>query len=401
MKASVVIGSAYGDEGKGLFTDYLSSQYEKSLVVRFNGGGQAGHTVTTPCGKRHVFGHFTSNSLQEQATAYLSKHFVFNPMVYLKEKAQLLELNKIPQVFVHPESYVTTPFDMIINQLLETKRNQDRHGSCGLGFGETIERCEKEKFTLKMQNLLNLDNLEKQLINIRENYFSIRIKDLGLTTYLKEKNLDSICYSNDFLKAYMNDIETIMKEVTLSEVIPWEKNIVFEGAQGLLLDQDLGYFPHVTRSNTGLKNVIDIIKNTAIKELDVIYATRCYTTRHGAGPLSNALEQKPYEKIHDPTNIPNEYQGTMRFAYLDLSLLEDTIKRDQEKAQIPNNLKVNTYIGVSCLDQTETVAFYENKKLYTLNKDDFLNHMVKKFNCNVFYSQGPTRSTVSKIFRKE
>lgn len=401
MKASVVIGSAYGDEGKGLFTDYLSSQFEKSLVVRFNGGGQAGHTVTTPCGKRHVFGHFASNSLQNKATSYLSKHFVFNPMVYLKEKSQLNQLNQIPNVVAHPEGYVTTHFDMIINQLLETKRNKDRHGSCGLGFGETIERCEKEKFSLKMQDLLDSKKLEKQLINIRENYFTIRIKDLGLCEYLKDKNLDMICYSDDFLKTYIHDIETIMQEVTLSHELPWEENIVFEGAQGLLLDQDLGHFPHVTRSNTGLKNVIEIIKNTTIKELDVIYATRCYTTRHGAGPLSNALEQKPYEKIHDPTNIPNEYQGTMRFAYLDLSLLEDTIKRDQEKAGIPHDIKVNTHIGVSCLDQTEEVSFYDSNTLYTLNKVDFLNHVSKKFNCNIFYSQGPTRSTVSKNFRKE
>ena len=76
MKAKVVIGSGYGDEGKGVFTNQLSLENDKSMVIRFNGGAQAGHTVISPDGKRHVFGHFMANSFIPNSRGYFSKHFI-------------------------------------------------------------------------------------------------------------------------------------------------------------------------------------------------------------------------------------------------------------------------------------------------------------------------------------
>ena len=89
MKISVVIGANYGDEGKGLATDYLASQGTKSLVVRFNGGAQAGHTVVTPDGCRHVFHHFGSGVFAE-ADTFLSKFFIVNPILFRTEFEETL-----------------------------------------------------------------------------------------------------------------------------------------------------------------------------------------------------------------------------------------------------------------------------------------------------------------------
>ena len=88
--AHVVIGANYGDEGKGLMTDYLADKYQAEVVVRFNGGAQAGHTVVTPAGQRHVFSHFGSATLSGSRT-FLSKHFVANPILFLKEKMKQIQ----------------------------------------------------------------------------------------------------------------------------------------------------------------------------------------------------------------------------------------------------------------------------------------------------------------------
>ena len=390
MKAHVVIGSGYGDEGKGLFTDYLSSLYEGSTVVRFNGGAQAGHTVTTDK-ERHVFGHYCSNALLGKShITFLSKYFVVNPMLFKKEKESLYNLGYQPSVIISPDSLITLPYDILINQLLEKKRGDLKHGSCGVGFGETIERSEKG-FPLYIKDVLNNDNVINQIKNIRDKYFLKRVQDLGL---INELNDYSFLLEDNFINILINQMRFDFQDVKLSnDLLLKNRHIIFEGAQGLLLDQDLGYFPHVTRSNTGLKNIINIIKDTEIKELDVVYATRCYTTRHGAGPLENELKIKPYENIVDKTNIHNEYQGTLRFSFLNIDLLKETIKKDIKKASIPNDIKINIRLGVSCLDQTENISFYYEGKIRRLSTNEFCKFIEGIFP-NSLYSFGPSRKTI-------
>ena len=126
-RADVVIGSAFGDEGKGLATDVLASKRPgETFVVRFNGGAQAGHTVVTPEGQRHVFSHFGSGTLAGAAT-FLSKFFVVNPILYHREREQLKWLGVSANVFVDLRSMVTTPFDMFVNTALERHRRSARH----------------------------------------------------------------------------------------------------------------------------------------------------------------------------------------------------------------------------------------------------------------------------------
>ena len=109
------------------------------IVVRFNGGAQAGHTVVTPEGRRHVFSHIGSGTFAGAAT-FLSRFFVSHPLLFLKEWEVLAAQGVRPVVYVDPDSPVTTPYDMMINQIIEQEQGAARHGSCGLGFGETLER---------------------------------------------------------------------------------------------------------------------------------------------------------------------------------------------------------------------------------------------------------------------
>ena len=139
FKAHVVIGAGYGDEGKGMWTDYLVRTNNNCLVVRANGGAQVGHTVVRN-GERRVFSHLGSGTLQGAPTLY-SKFSVVSPLVFFKEVDG--RNADIPfTVFVDGDTPVTTPYDMLLNHVLETERGDKRHGSTGIGFGATLERME-------------------------------------------------------------------------------------------------------------------------------------------------------------------------------------------------------------------------------------------------------------------
>ncbi|MEZ5580424.1 MAG: adenylosuccinate synthetase [Candidatus Competibacteraceae bacterium] len=129
----------------------------------------------------------------------------------------------------------------------------------------------------------------------------------------------------------------------------------FRRRQGLLLDQDRGCFPHVTRSNTGLRNVLALADELGLERLDVTYVTRAYLTRHGAGPLPRERPEKPYPGIVDTTNVPNEHRSTLRFAWLDLDLLGRAIHEDLSDAAHPA-LTVNAGLAITCLDQLDGEA---------------------------------------------
>jgi len=376
MKARVVIGAGFGDEGKGVFTNYFSSLSDKSLVVRFNGGAQAGHTVISPTGIRHVFGHFTANSFLPDAKGYLSKHFIINPIIFLKELEELNQKGIKPVIAAHDDCYLTTPYDMLINRWLERSRGDNsRHGSCGLGIGESIHRSEIALKPLQLKDTSSIITLREKLIIISA-FFEKRVIELGLQEYYEN---NGIILHEILADRFIEDVIEMRKHL-LTGVNDFQHDyfegydVIFEGAQGLMLDQNMGDFPHVTRSNTGLKNVIEICVENNITELDVLYATRCYKTRHGAGNLNHELPCKPYPGIVDETNIPNEHQGAIRFAYLDIDELIYYIDKDADSVQdivIRHGIKLNKSIGITCLDQTDTVFYYECGELKNCKSEYF------------------------------
>ncbi len=340
-RATVVIGSSYGDEGKGKIVDYLASKLpDNKSVVRFNGGAQAGHTVVTPDGKRHVFHHLGSGSFTGART-YLAKHFVCNPILFWHEYQEFAKLSGLnPIVAADPRCFITTPYDMLINQLVEDERGADRHGSCGVGFGETIERNNYPAFRLLKEDLKRKDELKQKLINIRDHWMPARLSRLKTRNLEKRDTRLSDHMLDGFIQAAISFDEAVA--TAGAEFI--ERNpIIFEGAQGLALDMDRGDFPHVTRSNTGLTNVLPIAKVLGL-QLDIIYVTRPYLTRHGAGPLKNVFVPRP--PIVDETNISHPYQGQMRFAALDLVALEKRISQDIAETKRP----VTATVAVTCID---------------------------------------------------
>lgn len=330
----VVIGANFGDEGKGLMTDYFCQQAalrgDNCIVVCHNGGAQRGHTVDTPEGLHHVFHHFGSGTFAG-ADTYFAKGFILNPILFRQEYEELQKLGYEPKVYVNDDCRVSTPFDMILNQVLEGKRSENRHGSCGLGIFETIERHKAGSVSFASVLLSNYDGLNHvNLELIRDKHFSKRMNDLEIS--LDDEWKEIFC-GEGLIENYLNDLE-FMNNHTIrvdDSILNKYKSIVFEGGQGLLLDQNnLEYFPHLTPSNTGLKNPSEMISRLFPEsDVEICYVTRPYLTRHGAGRFDNECSKEeinPY--MQDLTNVPNSHQGTLRYGKMNVRELIYRIQKD-------------------------------------------------------------------------
>ena len=364
----VVIGANFGDEGKGITTDYFCKQFskkEKVLNIRFNGGSQAGHTVVTKDGRRHVFHNFGAGSFNENVTTYLSKYFYLDTIGYLKEKQELLQLGVRPKVIMSTSTNLILPYDIFVNQMVEISRGKDRHGSCGNGIWECIQRTEKakQKFSPLSFRYTSVDKLKKRILELRDTYYAERLKEYGISVL---PEYEEIWNSEQLIINFINDTKHMIVDVILTpehEIFKEYNNIVFEGAQGLLLDWgNREYMPHLTASYTGLKNVNELLPLIEEKyNLQVCYVTRTYFTRHGAGRFDTETQKENLRyQVNDKTNVYNTWQQNFRWGYLDLPLLIKTIKKDLEYIK---NKKYNLSICVTHCDETKNNLVLPEKDL--------------------------------------
>ena len=382
MVIKVVIGANFGDEGKGLMTDYFCHQStlrgEKTLVVLHNGGAQRGHTVVTPDGNRHVFHHFGSGTLVG-ADTYLSEEFVLNPMIFRQEWEELESMKAIPKVYVNHTCRVTTPFDMILNQIIEESRDNARHGSCGMGIHETMIRdvC---NYPIEMW-FDSSDEAKRYYLKEIRNYLSERLLDFGINKI--PDNWKEIVNSDLLIENFISELNFMGRNISIrfDRFIEYYDCVAFENGQGLLLDQNnTAYYPHLTPSNTGIKNSLEIIAEMSCKpDIEVCYVTRTYLTRHGAGRLDGECDKQEINPdMQDLTNVPNPHQGTLRYAKLIEKSLEERILKDFEPAR-----KYGAKLSLAIT--------HENEYDYV-----FSNTFKKNFDC-IYYSDGETRESVGRI----
>lgn len=347
LKSAAVVGLQFGDEGKGLTTSYLCSQIDNPIVVRFNGGHQAGHTVVFNR-KRHVFSNIGSGALQGIPT-YWSKYCTISPVGFGNE---IKKLGFIPIIYINPECPVTTPFDRFANQ---ADAERTGHGSCGVGFGQTIKRQE-DYYKLFARDLLYPRVLEMKMWNISRYY---RVTSDRAQVIINE---------------FIEDCTTFTNSVKFSDdSILNDYNPVFEGAQGILLDMDYGFFPNVTRSNTTSKNAVSIYPELE----NVFYVTRGYLTRHGAGYLPN---ERKLELVNneDETNVNNVWQGEFRTAPLCYETLNYALDVD---SQFFNCKK---HLVITCTDQ------------YPVDIDQLLRELKWHDFDGVYTSNGPSLDNITK-----
>lgn len=346
MRARAVIGASYGDEGKGRTVDWLAASHgPAALVVRSNGGAQAAHTVVHPNGARHVFHHIGSAAFRGGRT-HLSRFMVSHPILFAEELVQLCQHGIAPVMTADLRGFVTTPWDMMVNQAIEVARGGGRHGSCGLGFGETVGRCESSDFPLTVADL-HKRALPDKLLEIREEWLPARLAELGL-----EPGTGPLEFvrSEKLIENFIDQCKAFARQVALraDADIGGEQALIFEAAQGLFLDQNAAGFPFLTRSNTGMANIASIAAEAGIAEVDPVYVTRCYLTRHGRGPMEDERDIERWFTVDDPTNRPNLWQENLRFGLIDPERLGERIRSDLA----PALNATNPSLSVTCLDQS-------------------------------------------------
>ena len=383
MVIKVVIGANFGDEGKGLMTDYFCRQStfrgEKTLVVLHNGGAQRGHTVVTPDGNRHVFHHFGSGTLVG-ADTYLSEEFILNPIIFRQEWKELEEMGIAPKAYANENCLITTPFDMILNQIKEKWRGGERHGSCGIGIYETKIRT-LYNFEAGIWKQLSKDELIGYLKKIRDEYFMYTI---DFVDFKVPEDWLNIVNSENLINVFVEDMMFMFSHMLFKpekEIFKEYDSLTFENGQGLLLDQNNNeYYPHLTPSNTGIRNPLEIISKIDCKpNIEVCYVTRTYLTRHGAGRLDGECDKQEINPdMQDLTNVPNPHQGTLRYAKLIEKSLEERILKDFEPAR-----KYGAKLSLAIT--------HENEYDYV-----FSNTFKKNFDY-IYYSDGETRESVGRI----
>lgn len=349
-KAFVVVGLGFGDEGKGLATDYLCAHAARPLVVRFNGGHQAGHTVVTSSGHQHIFSTFGAGTLRGIPT-YWSRYCTFSPAILLPEYRSLPVR---PMLLVDRCCPVTTHYDVLYNRALEATRGDARHGSCGLGFGATLERHQLPELQLCAPDLLNSALYQAKLQLIRTYYKAKITADTRFSFDLFNHDSADQQFGREAEEISNLHQQGIIQLVRESEVFtadnPWE-TFIFEGAQGVLLDMDFGTHPHVTRSNTTSKNALRLLSShlpDVAATAEIFYITRSYQTRHGAGPLPHIENGIMLFNSEHETNQYNEHQGPFRTSCLNIDSLNYALECDAHFSQgLPKHLLI------TCLDQVE------------------------------------------------
>jgi adenylosuccinate synthase len=397
--ARVVIGSGFGDEGKGLMTDYFTRLHGGGgvLVARFNGGAQAGHTVVAG-DVRHVFSHFGAGSLAG-ADTLLSRHFIANPIVFQREHGELAGLGVHPRVSVDPRAPVTTPYDMLINEMVEASRGAARHGSVGLGINETVTRSRERAFRLSVgQAVRDRGAAAAVLRGIRDRWVPARAARLGIQAECEKRG--DLIGSEALIENWLAVLDEFIRRVDVrpdTDVLREHDHVVFEGAQGLALDQVRGAFPHVTRSHTGVRNVVELMAELPPAETAVTYATRAYLTRHGAGPLDGELPDRPFPGVYDRTNVPHPFQGRLRYALLNVSALRERIALDfGDMAALGRSAGIRMGVAVTCLDQLPEAARWTCEgRTVEGSPDDLVRAVRRLLPREAFVSRGPRARDVA------
>ena len=329
MHVDVVIGANYGDEGKGLVTEFCCRKSASPIVVLSNGGCQRGHTVcNAESGIRHVFHHFGSGTLLGVPSVY-AKTYLLNPIKYVEERTELASAGICPIAVRAPGCVLQLPVDMFVNQQLESYRSKasTRHGSCGWGIWETQVRNAARGKPLTFCEFESLSYGAKQKLLHEEAEAHVHRRLVSNSIPFDRSVLETIM-SDGFTKHFISDFEQMASQVKCLESDNLVCNdygfnvesLIVENAQGLLLDKK--YAPadengrvdiHTTPSKCGLEGALDALgEGISISDVSTFYVSRTYLTRHGDGPFPGEEAGCALDASEDTTNVFNEYQGSIR-----------------------------------------------------------------------------------------
>jgi adenylosuccinate synthase len=288
MRVTVIVGSQWGDEGKGKIVDILSERYE--IVVRYQGGANAGHTVIIGDNK-FVLHLIPSGILREKVICVIGNGVVIDPKALLDEIQQLesVGINIKGRLFISQNAHLIMPYHKLLDSINES--GASKIGTTGRGIGP----CYIDKYARKGIRIIDL--LDKKVLEEKIKFNIEEKNNLFKKVYSQQElNVDEI------IKEYIAFDKTIDQYITdvpyyLHNALDEGKSILLEGAQGALLDVDHGTYPYVTSSSPTSGGACTGSGIPPTKITDVIGIVKAYTTRVGLGPFPTELLDEDGERL--------------------------------------------------------------------------------------------------------
>ncbi len=373
-KAIIVIDLGFGDAGKGSIVDMLTRTHDAHTIVRYNGGAQAAHNVVTPDGRHHTFAQFGSGTFVPSVKTYLSRYMLVEPLALMNEELHLSEVgvcDALERLFVDHNALVITPFTRAVNRLQEIARGAARHGSCGMGIGETVRSAQSyPEDALVMRDLLDPALLFKKLTfqqkNMRDAVGEFAEALVGNDRYACEEwDLLNDPHAPETLGQKYVDIAQklqIVDDAWARTLFSLPGVIIFEGAQGVLLDETYGFPPHNTWSNTTYANATALLDEFKFVGKRIrLGVLRTYGVRHGPGPFPT--EDHALTALADTHNIFNHWQREFRLGWFDAVLARYAI-------QVSGGIDA---LAITNIDRLAALSEWKIATTYTLGEIQFRN----------------------------
>lgn len=324
-RAIVVVGMGLGDEGKGSIVDYLVRVHGAGTVARFNGGAQAAHRVVTADGREHVFSQFGSGSFVPGCSTFLSRFHMLNPLSLWYE-AQALQATVggdpvLERLIIDGQAPLITPFHVAANRLKAMAQEPRRHGTTGQGIGELAWDAQRglawPARILNKSTLLRALKADQQRKRV-EAEAAWQASGSGMSgpaRTLAEWMVLCDPRVPERIAQVWHEIARHLTIVDDFDLTADGRPVVFEGAQGALLDEEFGFAPHTTWSKTTNANALELAAGFDVQTVGVI---RAYATRHGEGPLPTEVPGMA-ATLPEP-DVDGSWAGAFRVGYTDLVL---------------------------------------------------------------------------------
>jgi len=349
MANVVIVGTQWGDEGKGKVVDYLTAKAD--LVVRFQGGNNAGHTLVVN-GRKTICHLIPSGILNRGKKCLIGNGVVVDPEVLLEEMDELRQkgVEIGPQnLALSEKAHLILPYHRAVDVAGEEARGKDKIGTTGRGIGPCYEDKVARK-GIRVADLLEPDTLSEKIEN------NLKEKNFLLTKYFGAEPLefqpiyDKYLGFGEALEPYVTDVS-----LELDEAVAQGKQILFEGAQGTQLDIDHGTYPYVTSSNPISGAVCSGAGIGPDKIHHVIGIVKAYTTRVGAGPFPTELEDETGNYMQERGAEFGATTGRRRrCGWLDLAVV-----RDSARLNGLTSLSVTKLDVLTGLDRLKIAVGYE------------------------------------------
>lgn len=357
-RAFIVVDLGFGDSGKGTTVDALARWCDATLVVRFNGGAQAGHNVVDAVTeKHHCFAQFGAGTFVPKCATLYAFPCLVNPLAMFHEEQHLHAQgvsNAFNRFHVDGRCLMTTPYHRALNRLRELARGRARHGSCGMGIGETVAYAMAAGSSAPVAaDVLDPDllthKLEAQRVVSKQACaeFGLDASDKLIARELSTFDVPVA----ELIERYVAWGRRVMvlDPFAVTTLLNHHATIIFEGAQGVLLDEDYGFHPFTTWSTTTARNANIVLDEAECRHTrQVIGVLRAYATRHGAGPFP-VEDDLLTRALPDKYNPENLWQSKLRCGWWDFNLLRYSVA----VAKANGGLDA---LALTCLDQVESLS---------------------------------------------